>query len=346
VQLRFEEPAAMLKVAVAGGSGYGGLELISILLRHPDIHIEAVSSERHAGTEVCRLYPHLRGVVELQFSPLEEVLSSPVDVLFLALPHGEAMRVVPELPGELIAVDLSGDFRLRDPKEFEHYYGFPLTAHESRREFVYGLPEINREILRGKRRVANPGCFATATILALYPLYRENWIDGAVYVDSKTGSSGAGRTPTPGTHHPRRSHSLFPYKPFAHQHLPEMRQILNNPENPLIFQAHSTPLVRGIFASHYLRLKAPKTAGQIEELYSDYYGPEPFVRWVPGMPDSSSVEHSNYVDIAASTDGEHLIVWSTLDNLQKGAAGQAVQNMNILCGFQETTAINQAPLFP
>ncbi len=336
----------MLKIAVAGGSGYGGLELISILLRHPNVEIKAVSSEQHAGIEVCRLYPHLRGIVDLRFSPMEEVLSSAADVLFLALPHGKAMHVVPKLPAELIVIDLSGDFRLHDPDEFEHYYGFPMTALESLPEFVYGLPEIGRDSLRGKHRVANPGCFATATILALYPLYRESWIDGSVYVDSKTGSSGAGRTPTPGTHHPRRSHSLFPYKPFAHQHLPEMRQVLTNSDNPLIFQAHSTPLVRGIFASHYLKLKAPKTAPQIEELYADYYGREPFVRWIPGMPDSSSVEHSNYVDIAASTDGEHLIVWSTLDNLQKGAAGQAVQNMNILCGFEETTAIDQAPLFP
>ncbi len=336
----------MLKVAVAGGSGYGGVELISVLLRHPHVRIEAVSSERHAGTDVSRLYPHLHGIVDLRFSPLEDVLASRVDILFLALPHGEAMRLVPDLPAELIVIDLSGDFRLHNREEFEQFYGFPMTALESLPAFVYGLPEIHRDSLRGSRRVANPGCFATATVLALYPLYREGWIDGSVFVDSKTGSSGAGRTPSPGTHHPRRSHALFPYKPFSHQHLPEMRQILSNPENPLIFQAHSTPLVRGIFASHYLKLNAPKTDRQVQELFSNYYGRERFIRWIPGMPDSSSVEHSNYVDLAAATDGDHLIVWSVLDNLQKGAAGQAVQNMNILCGFDEATAIDQAPLFP
>lgn len=336
----------MLKVAIAGGSGYGGAELISVLLRHPHVRIEAVSSEQHAGVKVSRLYPHLRGFVELAFSPVEELLSAGADVLFLALPHGEAMRLVPKLPQGQRVIDLSGDFRICDPREFEHYYGFPMIAPESQSEFVYGLPEIHRAMIEGSRKVANPGCFATATILALYPLYREGWIDGSVFVDSKTGSSGSGRTPTPGTHHPRRSHALFPYKPFAHQHLPEMRQILRNPDNPLIFQAHSTPLVRGIFASHYLKLNEPKTARQVEELYSQYYDAEPFVRWVDGTPDSCNVEHSNYVDLAAATDGEHLIVWSTLDNLQKGAAGQAVQNMNILCGFEETTAIEQAPSFP
>jgi len=336
----------MLKIGIAGGSGYGGLELISVLLRHPEVEIVAISSERHAGKEVCRLYPHLRGIVSLIFSPLEETVAAETDVLFLALPHGEAMKIAAKVPPGRALIDLSGDFRINDPETFAKYYGFPMTAVAEQAEFVYGLPEINRESIRGKRRIANPGCFATATLLALVPLYREGWIEGPVFVDSKTGSSGSGRTPSDKTHHPRRSHAFFPYKPFLHQHLPEMRQILDNPDNPLIFQAHSTPLVRGIFASHYMQLKEPKTTDQVEGLFRDYYGDEPFIRWEPGNPDICNVEHSNYVDIAAATDGGHLIVWSALDNLQKGAAGQAVQNMNIICGFEETTALEQAPLFP
>jgi N-acetyl-gamma-glutamyl-phosphate reductase len=336
----------MLKVGIAGGSGYGGLELISVLLRHPQVEIVSLSSERHAGKEVWRLYPHLRGIVPLSFSPLEETVQAETDVLFLALPHGEAMKIVPRVPADRALIDLSGDYRIKDPQEFAKYYGFPMTSVEEQSEFVYGLPEIARESIRGSRRIANPGCFATATLLALFPLYREGWIEGPVYVDSKTGSSGAGRTASDKTHHPRRSHAFFPYKPFLHQHVPEMRQILNSPDNPLIFQAHSTPLVRGIFASHYMRLKHESSPEQVEQLFRDYYGTEPFIRWVPGSPDVCDVEHSNYVDIAAATDGEHLIVWSVLDNLQKGAAGQAVQNMNIICGFEETTALEQAPLFP
>jgi N-acetyl-gamma-glutamyl-phosphate reductase len=336
----------MLTVGVAGGSGYGGVELISVLLRHPGVRIASLSSERHAGTPVGELYPHLRGIVDVPFVTLEETLSTGVDVLFLALPHGEAIRLVPRLASTARVIDLSGDFRIGDPEVFARYYGFPAPPPEVQRGFVYGLPEINRPAIRNATRIANPGCFATATLLALYPLYREDWIDGTVFVDAKTGSSGAGRTPTPATHHPRRSHSLFPYKPFSHQHLPEMRQILSNPENPLVFQAHSAPLVRGIFASHYMRLKETAGREKIRELYRDYYESERFVRWVEKGPDVSSVKHANFVDIGAATDGEHLVVWSALDNLQKGAAGQAVQNMNIVCGFEEAAGLEPSPRFP
>jgi len=336
----------MLRIAIAGGSGYGGVELIGVLLRHPEVRIDWISSERHAGSEVSSLYPHLRQIVQLRFATLEETLAADWDVLFLALPHGAAMKAVPGLDPSRKVIDLSGDFRIADAAEFERFYGFPMAASEEQATFVYGLPEINRHLIRRATRIANPGCFATATILALHPLVREGWIEGPVYVDSKTGSSGAGRTPSDTTHHPRRSHSLFPYKAFAHQHLPEIRQALGNPENPLIFQAHSTPLVRGIFASHYLRLKRRSGLKEVKELFLDYYGSEPFIRWVGSSPDVSAVEHSNYVDLGGATDGEHLIVWSTLDNLQKGAAGQAVQNLNIISGFDEITAIGQAPLFP
>lgn len=336
----------MLKVAIAGGSGYGGVELIGILLRHPQVEIVALSSEKNAGKPVSDLYPHLRGLVPLRFSSLEDTLAARADLLVLALPHGEALRIVPGLPRDLPVIDLSGDFRIRDPKVFEEYYGIPMSAPEHQPDFVYGLPEINRESIRRARRVANPGCFATATLVALYPLYREGWIHGPVFVDSKTGSSGSGRTPTSRTHHPRRSHSLFPYKAFAHQHLPEMRQLLDRQDNPLIFQAHSTPLVRGIFASHYLKLTARRSLDEVRELYNDYYRNEYFIRWVPDGPDVSAVQHSNFVDLGAATDGDHLVVWSALDNLQKGAAGQAVQNLNLMFGFDERTALDYAPQFP
>jgi N-acetyl-gamma-glutamyl-phosphate reductase len=336
----------MLKVAIAGGSGYGGVELIGILLRHPQVEIVALSSEKSAGKPVSDLYPHLRGLVPLSFSSLEDTLGAPADLLILALPHGEALRIVPGLPRDLPLIDLSGDFRIRDPKVFEDYYGIPMSAPEYQRDFVYGLPEINRRSVRRARRVANPGCFATATLVALYPLYREGWIDGPVFVDSKTGSSGSGRTPSSRTHHPRRSHSLFPYKAFSHQHLPEMRQLLDRQDNPLIFQAHSTPLVRGIFASHYMKLTVRRSLDQVRELYRDYYQNEYFIRWVPDAPDVGAVQHSNFVDLGAATDGDHLVVWSALDNLQKGAAGQAVQNLNLMFGFDERTALDYAPQFP
>lgn len=336
----------MLKVGVAGGSGYGGVELVGILLRHPEAEVVSISSGRHAGSEVSDLYPHLRELVPTRFSSLEETLGTELDLLVLALPHGEALKVVPQLDSDLKVIDLSGDFRISDPAVFERFYGIPMTAPEFQSEFVYGLTEINRDALRLAQRVANPGCFATATLLALYPLYRESWIEGPVFVDSKTGSSGSGRSPGANTHHPKRTNSLFPYKPFAHQHLPEMRQILAREENPLVFQAHSTPLVRGIFASHYMRVCRELSHKTVADLYHDYYGEDYFIRWVPGVPDASAVRHSNFVDLGAATDGEHLIVWSALDNLQKGAAGQAVQNLNLMFGLDEVTGLDYPPQFP
>ena len=340
----------MVKVGVAGGSGYGGAELIHILLRHPEVEIRWVSSERSVGKSVADVYPHLRGFLNLTFSSLQDLPVRDLDALFLGLPHGYAMKLVPGLPAGLRVIDLSGDFRITDPAVFEQYYGFPMEGIETQKEFVYGLPEINRDAIRSSRRVANPGCFATATILALHPLYREQWIKGPVFVDAKTGSSGAGASPTAGTHHPRRSNSLFPYKPFRHQHLPEIRQALGGDKaierNQLIFQTYSAPFVRGIFASHYMQLETPREANEVRDLFTRRYACDRFIRWVGDQPDVTYVRHSNFVDLGAACDGPYLVVWSALDNLQKGAAGQAVQNMNLMFGFAEETGLTAPPVHP
>jgi N-acetyl-gamma-glutamyl-phosphate reductase common form len=336
----------MVKVGIAGGSGYGGAELIHVLLRHPEVEIVWLSSQQHAGKNPGEVYPSLRGFLDLNFSRLEELRPADLDVLFLSLPHGQAMKLVPGLPAELLVIDLSGDFRLSDPEVFEEFYQFPMAAIEEQKQFVYGLPEINRGRIISARRIANPGCFATATILALHPLVKEGWISGPVYVDAKTGSSGAGNSPAAGTHHPRRSNSLFPYKPFRHQHLPEIRQALGNPSTPLIFQPYSAPFVRGIFSSHYMELNRKPAAAEVCSLFLTHYGADRFIRWVGENPDVNYVRHSNYVDIGAALQGSFLTVWSALDNLQKGAAGQAVQNMNLACGFPEEAALSGAPVFP
>ena len=336
----------MVKVGIAGGSGYGGIELIHILLGHPRVRIEWISSQQHVGKNLADLYPSLRGFLQRQFFSVEDLTASELDVLFLALPHGEAMKIVPGLPEELIVIDLSGDFRLSDPEIFQTFYQIPMTCPAVQKQFVYGLSELNREAIQKTRRVANPGCFATATLLALYPLYQEGWIKGPVFVDAKTGSSGVGNTPTQGTHHPRRTNSMFPYKPFRHQHLPEITQLMNKPDLSLIFQTYSAPFVRGIFSSHYLELDRRVNSVEVSALYQRYYGSDYFIRWVPGCPDVNFVRHSNFVDLGAATQDGFLIVWSVLDNLQKGAAGQAVQNMNLMCGFPEETALNTPPIFP
>ncbi len=335
----------MVRIGIAGGSGYAGAELIRILCRHPQAEIVWISSERHAGQGVELLYPHLRGILPLHFSPLEELSAAKLDALFLSLPHGEAARLVPQLPKSLLVIDLSGDFRIQDPEVFERYYGFPM-APEIQKDFVYGLCELNRPALIGARRVSNPGCFATATALALFPLFAEGWIDGPVFADAKTGSSGSGRTPGDGTHHPRRAQAFFPYKAFRHQHQPEICQTLKIASEKLVFQTYSAPMVRGIFASHYLRTKVPVSSEQLEELIRKHYGNEPFIRWAGETVDVGNVRHSNFVDIGGAVSGRSAIVWATLDNLQKGAAGQAVQNFNLSLGIEETAGLLHPPAFP
>jgi N-acetyl-gamma-glutamyl-phosphate reductase common form len=335
----------MVRIGIAGGSGYAGAELIRILCRHPQAEIVWISSERHAGQGVELLYPHLRGILPLRFSPLEELSAAKLDALFLSLPHGEAARLVPQLPRSLLVIDLSGDFRIQDPEVFERYYGFPM-ATAIQKDFVYGLCELNRPALIGARRVSNPGCFATATALALFPLFEEGWIDGPVFADAKTGSSGSGRTPGDGTHHPRRAQAFFPYKAFRHQHQPEICQTLKIASEQLVFQTYSAPMVRGIFASHYLRTKVPVSSEQLEESFRKRYGNEPFIRWAGESVDVGNVRHSNFVDIGGAVSGRSAIVWATLDNLQKGAAGQAVQNFNLSLGFEETAGLLHPPAFP
>ena len=336
----------MVKVGIAGGSGYGGVELIHILVRHPEAELTWISSQQHKGERVDEVYAHLRKFTDLSFSSLTELPASELDVLFLALPHGEAMKIVPDLPRQLVIIDLSGDFRISDPAIFQEYYDFPQSAVAHQADFVYGLTELNRDRIRSSHRVANPGCFATATILALHPLFQNDWVKGAVFVDSNTGSSGAGRSPRATTHHPRRSNSMFGYKPFRHQHLPEIKQALGEPDHRLVFQAHSAPFVRGIFATHYLELTRPVPEEEVAQAYECLYGNDFFIRWMPGCPDVNLVRHSNFVDIGAAIQDNFLVVWSVLDNLQKGAAGQAVQNMNVIFNFPEETALDLAPVHP
>ena len=336
----------MVKIGIAGGSGYSGGELIRNLAKHPRAQLCWISSRQFTGQPVASLYPNLRGFVDCRFDSLDSLPDTDLDVLFLALPHGHAMRILPRLPRDLVVIDLSGDFRISDAAVFEQHYGFPQEAPQHQSTFVYGLPEILRDRIRRSSRVANPGCFATATILALHPLYQEGWVKGPVFVDTKTGSSGAGRGPGAKTHHPRRSNSFFPYKPFRHQHVAEISQILDTAAHPLVFQTYSTPLVRGIFASHYMELDRPLRDDEARDLYSSYYGDEFFIRWAGKDPDINFVRNGNFVDLGAAHDDQFLIVWSTLDNLQKGAAGQAIQNMNLICGLPETMGLDFPPSHP
>ncbi|MBK6721874.1 MAG: N-acetyl-gamma-glutamyl-phosphate reductase [Acidobacteria bacterium] len=331
-----------IRVAIFGGSGYGGSELLRILLAHPSAEIVIVTANEHAGKPVGAVHKNLFGLTKMIFDTAPEDLSSlDVDVAFFALPHGQALSLVPQLPSKTKVIDLSGDFRLDDAGIFKEFYKLD-HAGAIQSEFVYGLTETNREAIRSAHYIANPGCFATATLLALSPMVKIGLLTGKIVVDAKTGSSGSGAKPAANTHHPQRMNSFYAYKPFTHQHVPEIEQHLHQVgdfENELIFMTHSLPVSRGIFASCYLETSVNLTNEDIGNIYESFYQEAFFVRMVDGSPDINWVKTTNFCDIASYTNGKQIVVFSAIDNLVKGAAGQAVQNMNLMFGIDETTGL-------
>jgi len=336
-----------IRVGIYGGSGYGGAELLRILLAHPHVEILLVTANEHAGKAVGEVHRNLYGLTEMCFTaaPAADEESESVaelDCLFLALPHGQALDVAPRVPAHVKVIDLSGDFRLGDAAEFLEHYGREQTSPELQREFVYGLTETHREQIREARLISNPGCFATATLLGLAPLVAAGQLSGRVIVDAKTGSSGSGAKAAANTHHPQRMNSFYAYKPFTHQHVPEIEQELRRVgdwTNELIFMTHSLPVARGIFASIYVETKDALTAEGARELFAEFYRDSFFVRLVEGSPDINWVKTTNFCDLGFAARGRQLVIFSALDNLVKGAAGQAVQNMNVMCGLDEKTGL-------
>ena len=333
-----------IRIGIFGGSGYGGSELLRILLFHPNAEIVFVTANEQAGKPVGEVHRNLNGLTQLSFVRTPEDLQTitGIDVAFLALPHGQAMDVVPRLPANVKAIDLSGDFRLKDQAVFEKHYKQPHTAMESQAGFVYGLTETNREAIRNAHLIANPGCFATATLLGLAPLVANGLISGRVIVDAKTGSSGSGAKAAANTHHPQRMNSFYAYKPFTHQHVPEIEQELRQAgdwTSELVFMTHSLPVARGIFASIYAEAKNEITEDDLHDVFADYYRDSFFVRLVNGSPDINWVKTTNFCDIGFAVRGKQIVVFSAIDNLVKGAAGQAVQNMNLMFGLEETTGL-------
>jgi LysW-gamma-L-alpha-aminoadipyl-6-phosphate/LysW-L-glutamyl-5-phosphate reductase len=333
-----------LRVGIFGGSGYGGAELLRLLLLHPEVEIEVVTANEHAGKVVGEVHRNLYGLTDLRFTRAPEDLQTlaALDCLFLALPHGQALEIAPRAPAGMKLIDLSGDFRLHDKDLFREHYGREHTAMETQSRFVYGLTETNREAIRSARFISNPGCFATATLLGLAPLVHGNLLSGRVVVDAKTGSSGSGAKPAANTHHPQRMNSFYAYKPFTHQHVPEIEQELRSVgdwASELVFMTHSLPVARGIFASIYAETKQELTALEARRVFEDFYSDSFFVRLVEGSPDINWVKTTNFCDIGLAVRGRQLVVFSALDNLVKGAAGQAVQNMNLMFGFDEKTGL-------
>lgn len=336
----------MIKAGILGGSGYGGSELLRILLFHPQVELKLVTANEHAGKSVDAVHPNLSKLTNLKFESMPDPSAlQDLDCVFLALPHGRAMDIVPSLPRSVKAIDLSGDFRLNDAAKFKQFYGREHTAMETQREFVYGLTEVNRNQIKEANRIANPGCFATALELGLYPFVASGLATGKVIADLKTGSSGSGAKAAANTHHPKRANSFYAYKTFEHQHQPEVEQLLASvncewaSRSSLVFQAHSIPVVRGIFASVYVTPTKSMTSDEVGDLFREFYGNEFFIRLVEGSPDINWVKTTNFVDIGWAASGDTVIVFVALDNLVKGAAGQAVQNMNLMFGIEERTGL-------
>jgi N-acetyl-gamma-glutamyl-phosphate reductase len=339
------------RAAVVGGSGYGGAEMIRRLLVHPDVELLRVASIDFAGEPLAAADPALEGVTDLVFEDIAPAdAAKGVDVVLLALPHGVAATKVPELaaiPGIKI-VDMSGDFRLVDPAAYERWYGHVHPCPARLRDFVYGLPELERERIRTARFVASPGCFATAIELALLPLARAGLLEGIVHVQGITGSSGSGAVPSAGTHHPVRAGNLRTYKPLEHQHVPEIVQALEAAgarDLALRFVPVSAPLGRGILATAFVELPDEWTQERVDRLYRDACSGEPFVR-VPRsrLPEVAAVSGSNYAEIGVhvgpSRAGRRTATsFGAIDNLVKGGAGQAIENMNLMLGLDERASL-------
>jgi len=345
----------VLKVAVVGASGYTGVELLRILVGHPEVEICCVTSRQHEGQPINRVFPSLSGFCDLLCEPLDVTsISKRADVVFTALPHKSAMEVVPGfLEAGCKVIDLSADYRLKDQQVYEQWYQ-EHSSPELFSEAVYGLPELYTKQLRSARLVANPGCYPTSIILGLTPLLENQLIDPhTLVVDSKSGVSGAGRSAKVGSLYCETNEGFKAYGIASHRHTPEIEQELEQLVGGAVrlnFTPHLLPVNRGILSTCYADLVEPKSSQQLVELYQKRYENANFVRVMPGgeMPNVAFVRGTNFCDIGIVSDERtgRVIVVSVIDNLVKGAAGQAVQNLNIICGFSESLGLGIVPIFP
>jgi N-acetyl-gamma-glutamyl-phosphate/LysW-gamma-L-alpha-aminoadipyl-6-phosphate reductase len=344
----------MIRAAIVGASGYAGGELLRLLLAHPQVEVAQITSETYSGQYAYFLHPNLRGHTDLRFSRMADL--EPCDLLFTALPHGHAMERIDELAGmaERI-VDLSADFRLRNAASYPQWYEREHPAPEWLSRFVYGLPELHREQLKGAAYASGTGCNAIVTVLALWPLFRRDLVRETV-VEVKVGSSEGGNSPSAASHHPERAGVVRSYAPVGHRHIAELIQELNlDPARPgLHFSVTSVGIVRGALATCHCLLKEPLEERDAWGLYRDDYGEEPFVRLVRSrrgihrFPEPKLLSGANYCDIGFTGDPDNgrLVVVAAIDNLMKGAAGNAVQAMNLMLGFPERTGLEFPGLHP
>lgn len=347
---------AKLKIAIAGSSGYTGGELMRILLNHPGAAVTAVTSEKSAGRPITEIFPQLSGLTDLVCEPLDpDAIARKADFVFLALPHVTAQEAGQKFYklGKKV-VDLSADYRLSDPAVYEKWYEHRHQYPELLRIAVYGLPEAHREKIKKAVLVANPGCYPTGAILGLAPLIKKGMIDtNSIVIDSKSGVSGAGRGLSLAHHFPEVNEGLMAYKIGTHRHTPEIEQELSRLAGGVVtisFTPHLVPMNRGILSTIYCKLTKDADTGELCTLFADFYKPEPFVRVLPkgDFPNVRNVRGSNFCDVGVYSDQRtgRAVVVTAIDNLVKGASGQAVQNMNIMMGFEETEGLRTAGMFP
>jgi len=331
----------MKKTGIIGGTGYTGGELARILCKHPDIEIAAMTSRQNAGKKVSDVQTYLKGYVDLEYT--ETLDPKDLDLVFVATPHGIAMKEAPVfLDAGIKVIDMSGDYRLKDVASYKKWYGHDHTDAKHLRDAVYGMPELFRDKIKNADIVANPGCYATATILAMAPLFASGIVKNDVIVDAKSGTSGAGMVPSARTHHPFCGESIIPYSVGTHRHTPEIEGALNDVSKSnaeVLFTPHLLPIVRGILSTCYLTLTIDATDDDIAKIYNEKYNGEPFVH-VVDEPSIRAVVGSNHCQVNAKVFNGKVVAFGAIDNLVKGASGQAIQCANLMLGLKETAGID------
>lgn len=345
------------RAAILGGSGFAGAELVRHLLAHPEVELVRVAAADHVGEPLASALPHLEGRTSLRFEnpPPAEVVKD-VDIVLMGLPPKPSIEVtLAALDARVKVIDMSGAFRLRHADQYARYYGAEHPRPDLLARFVYGLPELNRELIRESATVASPGCFATAIELGLLPFARQGLLSGPISTVGITGSSGSGVVPSPTTHHPVRANNLRTYKPLEHQHTPEIEDALRAAgarEVSLSFVPVSAPLVRGILTTSFFRVPADVSVAKLEACLHDAYREEPFVRVPSGrLPEVVAVSGSNFAEVGLTLgpvqhETREVLVFAALDNLVKGGAGQAIQNMNLMLGLPESLTLEDVGTYP
>lgn len=343
----------MFNVGIIGATGYTGSELVRILFNHPDVEIKIITSESHTGKKFSEIHLQFKNIFDIELTSAKDLKTNNLDILFLALPHGVSMEYVKKfICKDIKIIDLSGDFRLSSKSVYEEWYKKDHTFEDGFESAVFGIPELYEEDIKNAKLVANPGCFPTGAILALAPLLNKNIIEkNKIIIDSKTGVTGAGVTPKLVTHFPNVNENFKPYGLKSHRHTIEIEEQLSKISQSAIklqFTPHLLPVDRGILTSVYSVPLNSIKGKSLNELYKKFYINSEFIRIVNDPPEIKNIRGTNYVDIYPAYDERtnNIIVFSALDNMVKGAAGQAIQNMNIMLGIKSSTGLNQIPVRP